>query len=159
MAQKHLDILIANGVNLDLLGRRPSHHYGQSTLVDIENLVMCHAANIAKENGFNSWSLDFFQTNHEGDYLDKLSACDWAGMILNPGAWTHTSLALGDRLEALKIPLVEVHLSDIKNREVIRHHSFVTPHATAVISGQGADGYVAGLRALLEFLKIQGVKK
>jgi 3-dehydroquinate dehydratase-2 len=137
-------ILIANGPNLDLLGRRPESLYGACTLLDVESKLSATWAQWQTPG-----SLVFFQTNHEGELLDQLSAKPWSGMVLNPGAWTHTSLALADRIEALQLPFVEVHLSNLAKREPLRHHSFTASQAMGVIYGFGADSYVLGLRALM----------
>jgi 3-dehydroquinate dehydratase-2 len=137
-----LPVFILNGPNLNLLGTREPDVYGSTTLVDIE--TACHAH--AKSLGL---ACDFRQTNTEGELVSWLqeagaSAC---AVILNAGAYTHTSIAILDALRALAIPVVEVHLSNIFNREPFRHHSYVSLAATGVICGFGATGYRLALDA------------
>lgn len=136
MAQK---ILILNGPNLNLLGSRETHIYGAETLADIE--AKCRAAAAADTE------IDFRQTNHEGVLLDWVheARTSAAAIIINPGAFTHTSVALLDALKAFDGPVLEVHLSNIHQRESFRHTSFVSLRADGVVAGFGTDGYVAGL--------------
>ena len=136
-------ILIASGVNLDLLGMREPHLYGSQTLADMEALLQSEFGEIAE--------LNFFQTNAEAEYLAALSQ-GWDGAVINPGAWTHTSLALADRLAGLKLPFVEVHLSNTAAREAIRHHSYTAPLAAGVVQGFGINSYALGLSGLLCYL-------
>ena len=148
-------ILVVSGVNLDLLGRREPEIYGTTTLDEIYRDVRREA----KELGLR---VECRQTNSESELLTWLSdgpgkgrqrnKVAWRGVVINPGAWTHTSLALADRLKGLALPFVEVHLSDITRREEFRRHSFLTPHALKVISGHGPQSYVLGLQALKTFL-------
>lgn len=146
-------ILIASGVNLDLLGRRDPKIYGSQTLVDMETLVCGQWARLKQQYALSaSEDLVFFQTNDEAEFLGKLDS-SWTGMVLNPGAWTHTSLALGDRLEALAKPFVEVHVSNLSGREAFRQHSYCAPHARGVIQGFGIHSYLVGLEALLQSLQ------
>ncbi|MFW0182257.1 type II 3-dehydroquinate dehydratase [Rothia sp. CCM 9417] len=136
-------ISVINGPNLNLLGARKPEVYGHTTLADIEATLRQQAA----ELGFE---LSFMQSNHEGDLVDAIQAArtQAAGIIINPAAYTHTSLALHDALEAAELPVVEVHLSNVHKRETFRHHSFVSPQATAVIAGAGAQGYELALAFL-----------
>lgn len=136
-------ITILNGPNLNLLGTREPEIYGTSTLADIETLC----AEAAKKAGF---SIDFKQSNHEGDLIDWVQQAgkESAGIIINAGGYTHTSVALHDALKAVKIPVIEVHLSDPKTREPFRHHSFIEAVATKSIVGLGAQGYVLAIEAL-----------
>jgi len=136
-------ITILNGPNLNLLGTREPEIYGTSTLADIETLC----AEAAKKAGF---SIDFKQSNHEGDLIDWVQQAgkESAGIIINAGGYTHTSVALHDALKAVKIPVIEVHLSDPKTREPFRHHSFIEAVATKSIVGLGAQGYVRAIEAL-----------
>lgn len=144
-------ILVANGVNLDLLGKRPQHHYGDVTQEDIKSVLN-------NEKEFMETSLrvkidiTFFQTNAEHDYLNKLSE-NWDGAVLNPAAWTHTSLALADRLESLSLPFVEVHLSNLLSREDFRQRSYSAKYSLGVICGFGINSYKLGLRSLVEYLE------
>ena len=143
-------ILIANGVNLDLLGRRPENMYGLGTLEDLEQYILTQLPLVEKAVG-RTLSLTFFQSNSEPEFLNKLSE-GWDGAILNPGAWTHTSLALADRLEALSLPFVEVHLSQVVKRERFRQRSFSAQYALGLIEGFGFHSYTLGLWALASHL-------
>ncbi|MFN0023625.1 MAG: type II 3-dehydroquinate dehydratase [Parvularculaceae bacterium] len=136
-------IFVLNGPNLNLLGMREPHIYGTATLGDLRKAVEAKAAAIGA-------AADFRQSNHEGVLVDWIqeAAGKAAGLLLNPGAYTHTSIAIHDALKALTIPSVEVHLSNIHARERFRQHSFVSPAATGVICGLGFAGYVAALDAL-----------
>ncbi len=145
---KALRILVAQGVNLDLLGSREPEIYGYDTLSTIEVMLRSKAPELAQVFGLATPQLDFFQSNHEGLFLDKLSA-GWDGALINAGAWTHTSLALADRLVALKLPFVEVHLSNLARREDFRQHSYSAAHALGVCYGFGSGSYLSGLSGLL----------
>ena len=145
-------ILVANGVNLDLLGRRETSIYGSLSLNEVEDRLIEASVGIAKDAGIADVSLEFFQTNREYELLEKLSN-DYDGILINAGAWTHTSLALADRLRGLEIPYVEVHLSNISNREDFRKHSYLAASAAGVVYGLGPDSYLSGLAGLLRFLK------
>ena len=137
-------IVIINGPNLDRLGKREPSIYGDQTLTDLENLLTEEAAGLGVE-------VQFYQSNHEGFIIDKIG--DFAdsevfGLIINPGALTHTSLALRDALAGSDLPVVEVHISNIYKREAIRRHSMTADACIGVISGLGFDGYVAALKHL-----------
>ena len=149
-------ILIANGVNLDLLGRREPALYGSQTLADLEKLLRQKGESLAKVMGFKGLDLTFYQTNHEADFLGQISK-PFDGAVINPGAWTHTSLALGDRLKALGLLFVEVHISHVSQREKFRQHSYISSSAQGVVSGLGFEGYLAALVALLG--KIAGASR
>ena len=140
-------ILIANGVNLDLLGRRQPRIYGSETLKDLETIVRADAPTLATTAGLGGADIHFFQTNSEERFLDEISK-DWHGALLNPGAWTHTSLALGDRMAALEIPYVEVHISHLAKREEFRQKSFIAPHSLGSVSGLGLHSYLSALLGL-----------
>jgi 3-dehydroquinate dehydratase-2 len=137
-------ITILNGPNLNLLGTREPEIYGTTTLADIEK--MCAVA--AKKAGF---SIDFKQSNHEGDLIDWVQEAGRNGspIVINAGGYTHTSVALHDALKAVKVPVIEVHLSDPKKREEFRHYSYIESVAKKSIVGQGAKGYVLAIEALL----------
>lgn len=141
-------ILILNGPNLNRLGKREPHIYGATTLAQLE--AMC--ADAAAALGLGA---DCLQTNDEGRMLDAIhDASDGAAdaIIINPGAWTHTSVAILDALQGFDGPVIEVHISNIHRREAFRHHSFVSSRADAVIAGCGTQGYqfaVARVAALL----------
>jgi 3-dehydroquinate dehydratase-2 len=138
-------IAILNGPNLDRLGLREPEIYGHTTLAGLE-------AELRKEFGLAA-ELDFFQSNHEGALIDKIAAladAKAAGLVINPGAFTHTSVALRDALLGAKLPAVEVHISNIYQREEFRHNSLTAPACLAVISGLGLEGYHAAVRFLLK---------
>lgn len=140
-----IDVL--NGPNLNMLGTRQPEVYGSTTLQDIEALC----TDKAKLLGFE---LRFAQTNHEGALVELIhNAKDTAaGIVLNAGAYTHTSVAIHDALASVALPCIEVHLSNIHAREPFRHKSFVTPVAAGLICGLGAQGYAFALEALAEML-------
>jgi 3-dehydroquinate dehydratase-2 len=144
-------ILVANGVNLDLLGIREPGIYGNQTLNDLENLLQSHAQRLAQYWGFSAIKLAFVQTNCEGKFIDSLTS-SWDGIIINPGAWTHTSLAIADRLACIRVPYIEVHISNTARREKIRHKSMISPGAAGIVSGLGLNGYVAALFSILAYL-------
>lgn len=143
------NILIANGVNLDLLGRREPSVYGRHDLEFLEQTLRTYE----KEQA-GRVSLSFYQSNEEAAFLGKLSE-GWDGIVLNPGAWTHTSLALADRLAGLSVPFVEVHISNLAPRESFRQHSYCAPYAWGIVSGFGLVGYRVALEGLL--LKLEAV--
>jgi 3-dehydroquinate dehydratase-2 len=137
-------IVIINGPNLDRLGIREPDIYGDQTLTDLENLLSEEAESLGVE-------VQFYQSNHEGFIIDEIgeySDSEVFGLILNPGALTHTSLALRDAVAGSDLPAIEVHISNIYRREEIRQHSLTAPACIGVISGLGFDGYVAALRHL-----------
>ena len=138
------DVFILNGPNLNLLGMREPAVYGAGTLADVE--AACRAK--AEALGFSR--VEFRQTNHEGvliDWIHEAGAAK-AGVVINPGAYTHTSIALHDAIKGTGVRLIEVHLSNVHARESFRHHSFVSPVATGVIVGLGPTGYLLALEAL-----------
>lgn len=143
-------ILIAHGVNLDLLKQRPVNLYGGLSLAEVDALVEREAGLLAKELAIEL-SLSFFQSNDEGAWLAKIAE-PFDGMLLNPAAWTHSSLALADRLEAIATPFVEVHLSNLAAREKLRQHSLSAPYAIGVVYGFGAESYRLALRGLVVHL-------
>ena len=137
-------IVIINGPNLDRLGIREPDVYGDQTLTDLENLLTEEAESLGVQ-------VQFYQSNHEGFIIDEIgeySDSEVFGLILNPGALTHTSLALRDAIAGSDLPAIEVHISNIYRREDIRQHSLTAPACIGVISGLGFDGYVAALRHL-----------
>lgn len=144
-------VFILNGPNLNMLGSREPHIYGSQTLADIKKACAAEA----KALGL---AIDFRQTNGEGELVSMVQeARDKAcGIILNAGGYTHTSVALHDSLRIAGLPVVEVHLSNIYQREPFRHHSYVSPAALGVICGFGGHGYVLGLKALAQHLKSKG---
>jgi len=143
-----LSILVLNGPNLNMLGKREPAIYGARTLEDIN-------ADLKKTADTLGVSLAFFQSNHEGALVDTIqSALNLhQGILTNPGAYTHTSVAIRDAISAVAIPTVEVHLSNIHQREAFRHHSYIAPVAIGQISGFGADSYRLGLEGLVSYLR------
>jgi 3-dehydroquinate dehydratase II len=141
-------VLVINGPNLNLLGKREPAIYGSVTLDDITKLVKKHGDNI-------SVKVDFFQSNVEGELVAAIQSAVgvYGGIILNAAAYTHTSIALMDAIKATGIPTIEVHLSNVFAREEFRHHSYISPVATGIICGFGAKGYVLALDAIAEILK------
>jgi len=140
-------IIILNGPNLNLLGEREKDQYGNTTLNDIEN----HCKKYAKKNKIE---LSFYQSNIEGEIVDKIqnSRNDQDGLIINAGGYTHTSVAIYDALKILKIPIIELHISNVYNREEFRHKSLISKVAKGVICGFGANGYIMSLQAMNNFL-------
>jgi 3-dehydroquinate dehydratase II len=151
MPRRTLKILVANGVNLDLLGRRQTEIYGASNLKDVEQIIRGEAAALRAKNQDVLLRLSFFQTNDETRFLTQLDK-GYDGAIINAGAWTHTSLALADRLAGLGLPFVEVHISDTSRREDFRKISYMAAHAVRVIAGKGINGYPEALRVIVKHL-------
>jgi 3-dehydroquinate dehydratase II len=143
-------ILVLHGPNLNLLGQREPEVYGSTTLADINQLV----ATAAQELGAK---IIAFQSNHEGALVDQIHAAynQHQGILINPGAYTHTSVAIRDAIAGVAIPTVEVHLSNVYKRESFRHHSYIAPVAVGQISGFGAESYRLGLEALVHHLRQQ----
>ena len=141
-------IIILNGPNLNLLGEREKNQYGSLTLKEIEKDCNNYSIN-------NDIELSFFQSNIEGELVDKIQASrnNQEGLIINAGGYTHTSVAIHDALKILKIPIIELHISNIYNREEFRHKSLISKVAKGVICGFGADGYLMSLNAMNKFLK------
>ena len=140
-------VAVLHGVNLDALDRRPAEHYGGLTFSQLERRIDRFARELALE-------ARFFQSNHEGEYVEEIhTAPDYAdGLLLNPGAWTHYAWSLHDAVELCRLPAVEVHLSDVKNRESFRAVSVLSDVCIATVSGAGVDGYRTGLEHLKEAL-------
>ena len=141
-------LLILNGPNLNLLGQRQPEIYGHMTLADVHELC----DNKAKILGID---IEFEQTNHEGRIVDLIQVAKTThdGIILNAGAYTHTSIALFDALTAVEIPAIELHLSNVFSREAFRHHSYISNVAIGVICGFGAHGYLLAIDAMLAHLE------
>jgi 3-dehydroquinate dehydratase II len=138
-------ILVINGPNLDILGKRETDIYGEVTIDEINKCLL----KIAKEEKVD---IEFYQSNHEGDIVDIITGTDADGILINPAAYTHTSVAIRDALSAKKVPSVEVHLSNIYAREEFRHKSLIAPVVNGQVSGFGKNSYALGLRALLELV-------
>ena len=140
-------IIILNGPNLNLLGEREKNQYGSFTLKDIEKI--CNE--FADKNSIN---LSMFQSNIEGELVEKIqnSRNEQQGLIINAGGYTHSSVAIHDALKILKIPIIELHISNIYNREEFRHKSLISKLAKGIICGFGADGYIMALNAMIKYL-------
>ncbi|MGW9020373.1 type II 3-dehydroquinate dehydratase [Leucobacter chromiiresistens] len=140
-------ILLVNGPNLNLLGTREPEIYGTETLADVESLV----ARVAREH---SLDLRAVQSNHEGELIDAIHAAreDCAAIVINPGAFTHTSIAIRDAIAGVALPTAEVHLSNVHAREAFRHHSYVSDIAACVIVGCGVQGYEFAVRRIAALL-------
>lgn len=149
---KNQKLLIANGVNLDLLGTREPLVYGTQTLKDLNSYILEHFKCLTKAYKINDISLEFFQSNDEALFLAEVSK-PYLGALINAGAWTHTSIALADRLIALKLPYIEVHLSNLSQRQNFRQKSFLAPNAEGVVYGMGFNSYLAGLVVLIQNIK------
>ncbi|KAF3764211.1 hypothetical protein M406DRAFT_20077, partial [Cryphonectria parasitica EP155] len=155
-------ILLINGPNLNLLGKREPHIYGHTSLADVESQAQAQAASLGA-------TLEAFQSNHEGAIVDRIQqAAAWwtppeghrqtppvSAIIINPGAYTHTSVAIRDALSGVDIPFVEVHISNVHAREEFRRHSYLSDKAVAVIAGLGVFGYQAALEFVAKHLKLK----
>ena len=150
-----MKILIVYGPNLNLLGTREPDVYGTLTLEKINEELVLYAQNLGVE-------IEFFQSNIEGEIVDKIqqSRNDCQGIVINPAAYTHTSVAIRDAIAAVNLPSVEVHISNIHKREEFRKHSFIAPVCIGQIAGFGLDSYKLGLNAVVNFLsqKYLGLK-
>jgi 3-dehydroquinate dehydratase II len=143
-------VLVLNGPNLNLLGTRKPEVYGSTTLADVER--RCR-----EETGKLGLDLEFRQSNHEGQLIDWIHECGAGvkagtsiGAVFNPGAYTHTSVALHDAIEGASVPVIEIHISNVHAREEFRHHSYISPVARGTIVGFGVYGYVLALQGLYE---------
>jgi 3-dehydroquinate dehydratase-2 len=141
-------VLVLNGPNLNMLGKRQPHIYGRETLADVEK-------SCREEAGRLGLAVDFAQSNHEGVLVDLIQAArdKNSGIVINAGAYTHTSVALLDALNAAELPTVEVHISNIYKRESFRHRSYISPAAVGVIAGLGIQGYLLALQAMARLLE------
>lgn len=146
-------ILVLNGPNLNLLGTRQPDVYGHTTLRMIEDMCVSHGQSLGQ-------TVSHLQSNHEGALIDAIHAAKGTqdGIVLNAGAFTHTSVALMDAISSAEVPVVEVHLSNIHAREAFRHKSYVAPVAIGQICGFGAQGYVMALDALASYLNDRSVE-
>ncbi len=142
-------ILVLNGPNLNMLGTREPEIYGSKTLENIKDDMTSHGQGL----GYN---IDFRQSNSEGELVDWIqqSRTKMAAIIINAGAYTHTSVALLDALQSVEIPIIEVHLSNIFSREKFRHHSYISPVANGVICGFGINSYILALEAAHDILNV-----
>ena len=142
-------VLLINGPNLNLLGSREPHVYGSTTLAELENGLRAQAQSLGLE-------LECFQSNHEGAIVDRIhqARSDGVGfVIINPGAYTHTSIAIRDAFAGVDIPFVEVHISNVHRREAFRHHSYLSGIAVAVMAGFGTLGYSLALQFVASALR------
>ncbi len=139
-----MKILVINGPNLNMLGTREPEKYGTTTLPDIEKEITAHA----KEKGVE---VDFYQSNIEGEIVTAIQKAKgiYDGIVINPAAYTHTSVALRDAILAIELPTVEIHLSNIHTREEFRHHSYTAPVCVGQITGFGKFGYIMALDAII----------
>jgi 3-dehydroquinate dehydratase-2 len=142
-------IVVLNGPNLNLLGEREPAVYGSATLADVEALCQATGARLGV-------SVECLQSNHEGALVDALQAAgrgvragEVLGVVLNAGAYTHTSVALHDAITGAQVPVVEVHISNVHAREAFRHHSYVAPAAAGIVIGFGVDGYALAIEGLV----------
>ena len=136
-------VLVLNGPNLNMLGKRQPQIYGRETLADVEKACRSEAARLGL-------TIEFAQSNHEGALVDLIQAAREknSAIVINAGAYTHTSVALFDALNAAELPVVEVHISNIYKRESFRHRSYISPAAVGMIAGLGIQGYLLALQAL-----------
>ena len=141
-------VMILNGPNLNLLGQRQPEVYGHETLADVETLCADTAASLGLTTTFR-------QSNHEGEIVEQIHAAreSAAAIVINPAAYTHTSVAILDALNAFDGPVIEVHISNVHKREAFRHHSYVSTRADAVIAGCGTQGYALALHRVATLLK------
>ena len=141
-------IIILNGPNLNLLGEREKEKYGNITLKDIEK----NCKEFAQKNNID---LALFQSNIEGELVEEIQKArkEHHGLIINAGGYTHTSVAIHDALKILKMPIIELHITNIYNREACRHKSLISKIAKGIICGVGTDGYIMALKAMKTFLK------
>lgn len=143
-----MKILILNGPNLNLLGTREPEKYGNQTLEDINQELTAFAYELGVK-------VEFYQSNIEGELVDKIQSAAgiFDGIIINPAAYTHTSIAIPDAIKAVNLPIVEIHLTNIHAREEYRQKSHIAPIALGQISGFGADSYKLGLSAIVNYLQ------
>lgn len=143
-----MKIFVINGVNMNMLGIREPEKYGSMTLKDLEKFLYAYSFELGVD-------IEMFQSNHEGEIVEKIhSSYKTAdGIIINPGAYTHTSVAIRDAIAAVGIPTVEIHMTNIHSREDFRHKSLIAPVCIAQISGFGFESYKLGLNGLVDFLK------
>lgn len=137
-------ILVINGPNLNMLGKRSKEHYGTKTLEDICNMMRL----------IDTFEYDFFQSNHEGSIIDKIQEMTYDGLIINAGAYTHTSVAIHDALEIVDVPKVEVHLSDVNNREDFRKINYIKDVCDFTITNMKENGYIEAVKYLQKVLNV-----
>ena len=143
-----MKILVINGVNMNMLGSRETEKYGTMTLKDLEKDLYAFSFELGID-------IETFQSNFEGEIVEKIHSAkdNFDGIVINAGAYTHTSVAIRDAISAVDIPTVEVHMTNIYKREEFRHHSYLASVCIGQISGFGADSYKLGLKAIKNYLK------
>ena len=143
-----MKILVINGPNLNMLGIREPAHYGRETYDDLLKKIHSHADKLHVD-------VEFRQSNHEGDLVDYIQSAyqNFNGIVINPGAYTHTSIAILDAVKSVQIPCVEVHISKIEDREDFRQVSYIRKACVKTITGQGLNGYLQAIDFLLDYLK------
>ncbi|MGN0018488.1 MAG: type II 3-dehydroquinate dehydratase [Candidatus Gastranaerophilaceae bacterium] len=143
-----MKILVLNGPNLNLLGKREPEKYGNTTLKDIQNSLEIFANK-------NNFEIEFYQSNHEGDIIDKIQQSEniFDGIVLNAGGYTHTSVSIRDAIASVNVPVVEIHLTNIHAREEFRHNSLISPVCIGQICGFGTYSYELGIHALINKLQ------
>ena len=143
-----MKILIINGVNMNMLGVREPQKYGNLTLKELEKELFAYSFELGID-------IETYQSNHEGEIVEKIhSAKDkFDGIVINAGAYTHTSVAIRDAISAVEIPTAEVHMTNIYKREEFRHHSYLAPVCVGQISGFGLDSYKLGLKAVVNYIE------
>ncbi len=144
-----MKILVINGPNLNMLGKREPEIYGTTTIEEIEKALVDYA------HSFSAVELEFFQSNHEGEIVEKIQSAlnMFDGILINPAAYTHTSVAIGDAIKAVNLPCVEIHLSNIQSREEFRKNSFTAPACIGQIAGFGKNSYLAALFCLVKHIE------
>lgn len=140
-----MKLLILNGPNLNMLGKREPEIYGKNTLNDIICLIEDYCKNL-------NCDTEFYQSNHEGDLIDKIQTTDADGIVFNAGAYTHTSIALRDAIASVKTPVIEIHISNVHAREDFRHVSMIAPVCLGQICGFGLDSYILAINGLHRYL-------
>lgn len=145
-----MDILVINGPNLNMLGKRDPKHYGTETLDDVNSYI---------KSCFPKINISFFQSNHEGAIIDALQDASgkYDGVVLNAGAYTHYSYAIADAIECIPVPVAEVHLSNIHEREEFRRTSVISANCIGQIAGLGKDSYLEGIKLIIE--RVNGIDK
>lgn len=143
-----MKILIINGVNMNMLGFREPKKYGSMTLKDLEKDLYAYSFKLGVD-------IETFQSNFEGEIVEKIQSAkdNFDGIVINAGAYTHTSVAIRDAISAVNLPTVEVHMTNIYKREEFRHHSYLAPVCIGQISGFGVNSYKLGLNAIVNFIK------
>ena len=145
---QRMKILVINGPNLNMLGIREPKHYGKETYSDLLKKIEAHCE--------GKCAVDFKQSNHEGDLVDFIQSAyfeNYNGIVINPGAYTHTSIALLDAVKSVMIPTVEVHISDVSSREDFRQISYIREACIMTVSGKGTDGYLLAIDHLLNYIQ------